>query len=424
MKKNIFIKAVLLTVFASFCYAEDIENTADSSINIDQIAQELETEESLEADEEVLVEEEVFDSEPESPAPEKPLTVKNENFWHGKTAVAAENEFPKGIFAMAKGYFPGDTLTVYNSKTQKTVNVLVIGSIDQNDLTGIKFSAEAARELKITEKTDANVVLDERINPPEIRESAAAKLVIFGDEPDYSAFEQPVSISEDEEILTENTPENPDIIDEIAVELEAPEKIAEAEEREEDTQAEEAEKDNEASQIENPVDNSYDAIVLDVPQTVEEQAGVEEAVIENQAAAEAESVPNPVEEENPAAETAVCEENNLSAAETSSSPVFESEKPFDKNNIKGKGSLPYKNLIANENMVRKGYYIQLAFLANEENLQKFIDNYGDELKLFLIPHKNGYKIFAGVFTDEDKSFALDYVKSLGFKDAFVRKLGR
>lgn len=437
MKKNIFIKAVFLTLFAGLSFAEDAADkadiTSDSGINIDQIAQELESEENLsekQSDEEVIVEEEVFDAENEAETVEVPLPVKNDNYWRGKTAVAAENEFPKGIFAMAKGYYPGDSLTVYNSKTQKTVNVLIIGSIDQNDMVGIKFSQEAAREIKITDKTDANVILDERINPPEVRENAGAKLVIFGgDESDYSDFEQPVSISEDQVILTENAPEVADVIDEIAEELEASEEAGESGEESGNapvqvSNAVESVLPDGVEILEDSSENSYAAIVLDVPQSVEEQAGVEEAVIENQATEEAESVSNPVEEENPAAETAVCKENNLSAAESSSSPVFESEKTFDKNNFKGKGSLPYKNLIANENMVRKGYYIQLAFLANEENLQKFIDNYGDELKLFLIPHKNGYKIFAGVFTDEDKSFALDYVKSLGFKDAFVRKLGR
>ena len=446
MKKNIFIKAVFLTLFAGFSFAEDIaENTGsttESNINIDQIAQELEAEENLsqkEAAEEVIVEEEVFDSESEEATVENPLPPKNENYWRGKTAVAAENEFPKGIFAMAKGYFPGDSLTVYNSKTQKTVNVLIIGSIDQNDMVGIKFSLEAAQEIKITDKTDANVILDERINPPEVRESASAKLVIFGgDESDYSAFEQPVSISEDQAILTENTPESADVIDVIAAELEAGDTadIAEADANQ-TVNPENLDLPAGVEFLEEAADDPYEAIVLDIPQSVEEQAGEEEALVEEQSA-QAEAVPVEVaaseievkEESQESSATAV-PSTEVTAAETvpfepEPSPVLlpDTKKSFDKTNCQGKGSVPYKKLIASESMVRKGYYIQLAFLANEDNLQKFVDNNGDELKLFLIPHKNGYKIFAGVFSDEDKACALDYVKSLGFKDAFVRKLGR
>ena len=428
MKKNIFIKAVFLTLFAGLSFAEDnaenIENTSDSNINIDQIAQELESEDNLSLNdlaEEVVVEEEVFDSESENPAIEIPLPVKNENYWRGKTAVAAENEFPKGIFAMAKGYFPGDTLTVYNSKTQKTVNVLIIGSIDQNDMVGIKFSHEAAQEIKITDKTDANVVLDERINPPEVRESASAKLVIFGgDESDYSAFEQPVSISEDEVILSEKAPEAADVIDEIAADLEESDEVAEVSEPEA-AKNENVELPAGVEFLEESSDDSYDAIVLDIPQSVEEQAGEEEALVEEQAAVAEELAP--VEESSTVA-SEVSEEVQIFVPDPSPAPLVENKKTFDKVKSAGKGALPYKKLIANESMVRKGCYIQLAFLANEDNLQKFVDNYSDSLKLFLIAHKNGYKIFAGVFDEDDKVAALEYVKSLGFKDAFVRKMGK
>ena len=220
MKKSIFTKVSFLLIFSGFCSAQAVENAAEESsalISIDEIAQELESEEALpDVSVEEVIEEEVFDSdkENEAAASESLLLPVNDKAWRGKTAVAAENEFPKGIFAMAKGYFPGDTLNVINSKTQKTTNVLIIGSIDQYDDIGIKFSAEAAAEIKITDKTDANVILDERKNPPEMREVASAKLVIFGqDENDYSAFSQPVSIAEDEKILTAEA----DAVEEVAV---------------------------------------------------------------------------------------------------------------------------------------------------------------------------------------------------------------
>lgn len=394
MKKTSLIKIILFSVFTGLCFAQTADENTDESqplISIDEIAQELESSETSEADlvNEEVVEEVVFDEESESDAEENPVIVKNENFWRGKTAVAAENEFPKGIFAMAKGYFPGDTLNVINSKTQKTTNVLVIGTIDQNDLVGIKFSQEAAAEIKITDKTDANVILDERINPPEIRENASAKLVIFGgDEGDYSSFEQPVSIIEDEEILTTT---EPGIIDEIAVEFEQAEEDA-------------------AQEV--PADDSYAAIVLDVPESVEEKAFEEESLLEEEEIAE-----------NPSEET-VKEECLTEAASVEVEEKKEEKKIENKPVVTVKNPVPYKKLIANESMVRKGCYIQLAFLANEDNLQKFVDNYSDSLKLFLIAHKNGYKIFAGVFDEDDKGAALEYVKSLGFKDAFVRKLGK
>ena len=417
MKKSIFTKVSFLLIFSGFCSAQAVENAAEESsalISIDEIAQELESEEALpDVSVEEVIEEEVFDSdtENEAAASESLLLPVNDKAWRGKTAVAAENEFPKGIFAMAKGYFPGDTLNVINSKTQKTTNVLIIGSIDQYDDIGIKFSAEAAAEIKITDKTDANVILDERKNPPEMREVASAKLVIFGqDENDYSAFSQPVSIAEDEEILTAEA----DAVEEVAVISESEESAASDEivENPVGDIAEVFEEDNTEVSDEEASD-SYAPIILNVPESVEELAEQEEEKIEEDA-----------EPEKVCEVAAVEEVKTEEVPEPNSEPVKTIDvKRLDIKPCK-KEAVPYKKLIANESMVRKGCYIQLAFLANENNLQKFVDNYSDSLKLFLIAHKNGYKIFAGVFDEDDKVAALEYVKSLGFKDAFVRKMGK
>ena len=417
MKKSIFTKVSFLLIFSGFCSAQTVENAAEESsalISIDEIAQELESEEALpDVSVEEVIEEEVFDSdtENEAAASESLLLPVNDKAWRGKTAVAAENEFPKGIFAMAKGYFPGDTLNVINSKTQKTTNVLIIGSIDQYDDIGIKFSAEAAAEIKITDKTDANVILDERKNPPEMREVASAKLVIFGqDENDYSAFSQPVSIAEDEKILTAEA----DAVEEVAVISESEESAASDEivENPVGDIAEVFEEEN-TEVFDEEASDSYAPIILNVPESVEELAEQEEEKIEEDAEPEK-----------------VCEVAAVEEVKTEEVPASDSE-PVKTIEVKRpdikpckKEAVPYKKLIANESMVRKGCYIQLAFLANEDNLQKFVDNYSDSLKLFLIAHKNGYKIFAGVFDEDDKVAALEYVKSLGFKDAFVRKMGK
>lgn len=480
MKKTVFLKLVLFTaftsLFTSFCFSQEDENDSTSSatttspvsISIDQIAQELESEEDADNGE-VIIEEEVFASETENAGEEEAaLVTKNENYWRGKIAVASENEFPKGIFAMAKGYLPGDTLKVINGKTQKTTNVLVIGTIDQNDAVGIKFSYEAALEIKINSQTDGNVILDERLNPPDTRETANAKLVIFGnDETDYSSFEQPVLVLEDEEILKSN---NPDFIEEIAAEFEESEpenKIDEEpvevvqknslieEKTDGETDGETAllaqgdaviesavesetvgegallvERETAAESGVSPSDDSYAPIILDIPAEVEKLAEQEESLYTESASFAAEK---PVEEpkqeseivddpmnKQPAVTIVKTEEKNSAPqpAITNVQPAL-SDKACEK-----KKNVPYKKFIANEKMIRPGYYIQLSFLTSEENLQKLVDKHNDDLKLFLIPHKNGFKVFAGVFNEDDKDYALDYVKTLGFKDAFVKKIGK
>ena len=414
MKKTIFTGLIFFAALTLLSAQEtSIDEVSDSSsINIDEIAEELVSEDAADTSElsDVIEEEVVFDEEnsegflPENTAPAIP-----DNYWRGKVAVAASNEYPKGLFAMAKGYFPGDTLTVINGKTQVSVNVLIIGSIEQTEDIGIKFSQEAASALKISEQTDASVILDERINPPEIRETATAKLTVFGlDENDFSGLEQPLSINDDQIILSK-----PVVVEEAA-----------------EVSEEGSETKNAASELsdyialpldeivsENPVnieantantsDQAYAPIILDLPVSVEETAKVEEEIIE--------------EEKSQAAE----ENINLLVKEEvlQEKPIVRSEPEKVETKV-SKEPVPFKKLIANEKMIRSGYYIQLSFLTNEENLEKFARKYSSELKLFFIPHKDGYKIFAGVFGQDDCEEALKYVQNLGFKDAFVRKMGK
>jgi len=414
MKKTIFTGLIFFAALTLLSAQEtSIDEVSDSSsINIDEIAEELVSEDAADTSElsDVIEEEVVFDEEnSEGFLPENTATAIPDNYWRGKVAVAASNEYPKGLFAMAKGYFPGDTLTVINGKTQASVNVLIIGSIEQTEDIGIKFSQEAASALKISEQTDASVILDERINPPEIRETATAKLTVFGlDENDFSGLEQPLSINDDQIILSK-----PVVVEEAA-----------------EVSEEGSETKNAASELpdyialpldeivsENPVnieantantsDQAYAPIILDLPASVEETAKVEEEIIE--------------EEKSQAAE----ENINLLVKEEvlQEKPIVRSEPEKVETKV-SKEPMPFKKLIANEKMIRSGYYIQLSFLTNEENLEKFARKYSSELKLFFIPHKNGYKIFAGVFGQDDCEAALKYVQNLGFKDAFVRKMGK
>ena len=140
---------------------------------------------------------------------------------------------------------------------------------------------------------------------------------------------------------------------------------------------------------------------------MEETAKVEEEIIEEEKSQTAEETQNLLIKEE------VIQEKPTVGPEPEKMETKVSKEP-----------IPFKKLIANEKMIRSGYYIQLSFLTNEDNLEKFARKYSPELKLFFIPHKNGYKIFAGVYNEDDYEAALKYIQKLGFKDAFVRKLGK
>ena len=350
-------------------------------------------------------------------------------WWQGKVSVAKENELPQGIFAAVKGYYPGDTISVTNNKTMKSLEVLVIGNLEQSNQTAVIFSREAAEALKISENMEIRAYLDSRSNNLEKHEFGGAKLSILSDD-EYSELSQPVSVSEDEEILAEdNTAPAENAAEEDVKDEQNAEISSQLPLPSEDTISEASE------------DLSYDAIVLDLSEDTadEEKSNIsmtasssdeedlqsddntqkedESSILETSLIPVSQTEGKNADSESPASEQKD-EESEIKVTSASEEKGERKDRPVKKE------SLPYKKFIASEQMVRKGYYIQLSFLTNENNLQAFVDKYSDDLKIFLIPHKNGYKVFTGVFNDDDKNTALDYVKSMGFKDAFVRTLGK
>ena len=62
----------------------------------------------------------------------------------GRAVVAPEGAMPKGVFAKTVGYLPGDSISVTSLSAKKTVDILVIGSIDSSEGVAILLSPEAA----------------------------------------------------------------------------------------------------------------------------------------------------------------------------------------------------------------------------------------------------------------------------------------
>jgi hypothetical protein len=80
----------------------------------------------------------------------------------GRAAVAEENVFPIGFFAKAIGFLPGDSVMVTNPVTGDSVNVLILGTLEQ-DGTAILLSPEAAERLFITKDSNTLVSVTKRI---------------------------------------------------------------------------------------------------------------------------------------------------------------------------------------------------------------------------------------------------------------------
>lgn len=133
----------------------------------------------------------------------------------GRAVVAPEGSMPKGVFAKTVGYLPGDSISVTSLSAKKTVDILVIGSIDSSEGVAILLSPEAAELLGLSK--DANNVVKITKRSGQLDEAVAGTAVIGGKvENDESDFEPEEIVSESEN--TSGTEEDSDSVEEISAE--------------------------------------------------------------------------------------------------------------------------------------------------------------------------------------------------------------
>ena len=242
----------------------------------------------------------------------------------GRAVVAEKGELPSGLFGKTVGYLPGDSVSVVNPANGKTVDILVLGSLDPSQGVAILLSPEAAAELnieknvnnlvKLTKRTGkldeqvygrATIAKDEMAEKPlfeETSENAEAPVAM-----EAAGVEQPVELPVESETVESSPIAIPaEIESEVAssdaepVESEVPAAVALAEENEELPASE-------------PVE--------DAEMQVSEIAAEPESVEPESVEVAAESNAEPVESEVPAA-VALAEENEELPA---SEPVEDAE---------------------------------------------------------------------------------------------------
>ena len=94
----------------------------------------------------------------------------------GRAVVADPGTLPEGYFAKTVGYLPGDSIIVSNLVSEKTLDILVVGSLDQSEGVAILLSPEAARELGIVK--DSNVIVKITKRSGELDEAVSGTAVI------------------------------------------------------------------------------------------------------------------------------------------------------------------------------------------------------------------------------------------------------
>ena len=73
-------------------------------------------------------------------------------------------------------------------------------------------------------------------------------------------------------------------------------------------------------------------------------------------------------------------------------------------------------------LVSSSYYVQIATLAEEANIQNLLDQYA-KYPIVLVPTASGaYKVLVGPLSVDEYGVVLAKFKAAGFKDAFVKKM--
>ena len=113
----------------------------------------------------------------------------------GRAVVADSGVLPEGYFAKTVGYLPGDSIIVSNFAAGKTLDILVVGSLDQSEGVAILLSPEAAAELGIVKNSNVIVKLTKRSG--ELDEAVSGTAVIAQGETLFSSEENTESTAAD-----------------------------------------------------------------------------------------------------------------------------------------------------------------------------------------------------------------------------------
>ena len=84
------------------------------------------------------------------------------DYINGKVVVAKKGQLPSGLFAKASTYLPGDSIAVTNPSNGLTIQLLNLGTLDENDGIAILLSQESAEKLGLEKDSAIQVKIARR----------------------------------------------------------------------------------------------------------------------------------------------------------------------------------------------------------------------------------------------------------------------
>ena len=328
----------------------------------------------------------------------------------GRAVVADEGVLPRGLFAKTVGYLPGDSVSVTNPATGVTINVLVLGSIDPSTGVAILLSPEAADKLFITPNVNVQVKITKRTG---LLDETAAGSAVLSSDPDKNAEDSiPAEIKETlDKKLTEVEPvesvatvePEPEILPEPVVE--PVESVATVE--------------PEPEVLPEPVIEPVESVATVTADNSDENTDLEDPY--------APIILIPVTDNPPKSTDIVLEPEPvvpiISEPEKSFASDLEQKKELSP--VKPEVKTSNRNIVSSLSELESGkYYVQIATLAEEENIANLLEKYESKYPIVMVPLRSGsaYQIMVGPLTIDEYGTILARFKSFGYKDAFLRKI--
>ncbi|AEE17181.1 SPOR domain-containing protein [Treponema brennaborense] len=371
----------------------------------------------------------------------------------GRAVVADEGVLPHGLFAKTVGYLPGDSVSVTNPATGVTISVLVLGSVDPSTGIAILLSPEAADKLFITKNTNVQVKITKRTGL--LDESATGNAILNADPDKDSAAAIPEEIKNTLDAAQAEAAETAPAAAEIAAE-ESPAAEAELAPAENTTAIAETETPEVPAEIAPAAIEPAPVAIAETAPAAAETIAPETALAASSETSSSETAPSETEpadddlfdpfapiilvpaNENPPephevpaagdhaivicpepvepAEAGSIESEKLPPAADVPSASGKSEKA----KISAGGTI----IPSLKELTSGSYYIQIATLAQEDNINAIIETYGIKYPIVLVPLKSGsaYQIMIGPLSVDEYGTVLARFKSYGYKDAFLRKI--
>ncbi|WP_039924854.1 hypothetical protein, partial [Treponema sp. JC4] len=366
----------------------------------------------------------------------------------GRAVVVDDGVMPSGLFAKTVGYLPGDIISVTNVAQNKNVDLLVIGALDASEGVAIMLTPEAAQACGIEKDSNSIVKITKRNGQDDrvygnavissnnqtagaekkVTDNPSADSVaeeVFQEEniPAVSQAEssEPESKAETESVLAA-APSEEDNLSKTFNEVEEDdfetEKIAAVTEKENEAPLiEKAEDSSEAqSRAAERAEAAISALPLPVVEEEVNKTPFDEEELEEAKTPASSIAALPYEESETSYDDGLYDDSESYEAivlvpsganpPVSDSPAAVSKEPCEKteptytsqvsaapkaNAVKA--DLTYQNFMVSGSgdLKRNSYYIQIATMRDDANIQEVVNKYGNNYPITIVPVKNNYK---------------------------------